>query len=314
MWLNWENDGYAESAPALRWMRNNWNLTVIRAAMGIEPTGAYLTNPDKAVMQVERIVQSAIDAGVYVIIDWHDHNAHEHQAQAVEFFSMMARAFGDQPNVLYEPYNEPLDVDWSLVVKPYHEAVIGAIRAEDPDNVVIVGSPHWSQDVDFAANDPVSDSNVMYALHFYSCTHTTTQRGKAERARSQGLPLFVTEWGATHADGGTDGLVCLSEAATWLAWLDENRIGWTAWKLDNCPGDASCILKPHAPLTGGWTSAYLNGHALFVRANMQEEELSVEAPESDSGAIERYDASQIDASDAGDADAQESGSPDGPSG
>src|SRR3954462_408067 len=34
MWLNWEDTGYAESLPALKWMRNNWNLSVIRAAMG----------------------------------------------------------------------------------------------------------------------------------------------------------------------------------------------------------------------------------------------------------------------------------------
>src|SRR4051812_4767723 len=33
MWLNWETSGYAENATALRWMRNNWHLNVIRAAM-----------------------------------------------------------------------------------------------------------------------------------------------------------------------------------------------------------------------------------------------------------------------------------------
>src|SRR6188768_1950283 len=42
MWLNWESEGYAEDATALRWMRNNWKLSVIRAAMGVEPAGAYL--------------------------------------------------------------------------------------------------------------------------------------------------------------------------------------------------------------------------------------------------------------------------------
>jgi hypothetical protein len=52
MWLNWEDDGYAEDATALRWMRNNWNLTVIRAAMGVEPDNAYLASPDVAKEQV----------------------------------------------------------------------------------------------------------------------------------------------------------------------------------------------------------------------------------------------------------------------
>ena len=35
----------------------------------------------------------------------------------------------------------------------------------------------------------------------------------------QGAALFVTEWGATHADGGTDGKVCLDEAGAWHEWM-----------------------------------------------------------------------------------------------
>src|SRR5688500_12190265 len=45
MWLNWEPDGYAEDPTALRWMRNNWKLTVVRAAMGVEADGAYTSYP-----------------------------------------------------------------------------------------------------------------------------------------------------------------------------------------------------------------------------------------------------------------------------
>lgn len=269
MWLNWENDGYAENADALKWMRNNWNLTVIRASMGITPEGAYLSNSERARSQVETIVNNAIDAGVYVIIDWHDHAAHEHQTEAVEFFGAMAEKFGEHPNVIYEPYNEPLAVDWSGTVKPYHEQVVAAIRASDPDGIVILGTPNWSQDVDTAALDPVAGDNLMYTLHFYSCTHTASVRGKADRAVRAGLPLFVTEWGATDADGGTDGRLCLDAAATWLDWLNARQIGWTAWKLDNCAQDSSCLLTPDAPIAGGWTDPYLHGHAPFVRANMQ---------------------------------------------
>lgn len=269
MWLNWENDGYAEDATALRWMRNNWQLRVIRAAMGIEPGGAYLSDPQKARGQVERIVDNAIAAGVYVIIDWHDHKAEMHQSQAVQFFSEMAQKYGDKPNVLYEPFNEPLDIDWKSTLKPYHEAVVAAIRAKDPDNLIILGTPNWSQDVDRAAESPLSGTNLLYTLHFYSCTHGANLRSRAQAAFSQGLPLFVSEWGATHADGGTDGKVCLDEARLWHEWMNAAGIGWTAWKLDNCSQDSTCILAPGAPVTGGWTSSYLHGHGLFVRARMQ---------------------------------------------
>lgn len=271
MWLNWEDDGFAEDLTALRWMRNNWSLNVIRASMGIEPEGAYLQNPDKARAQVTRIVENAIEAGVYVLIDWHDHNAHQHQAEATAFFTEMASKYGDKPNVLYEPYNEPLDIDWAGALKPYHEAVIAAVRAKDPDNIIVLGTPNWSQDVDRAAEAPASGENLAYTLHFYACTHKEWLRGKAEAALSKGLPLLVTEWGATHADGGTDGKVCLDEARGWHDWLNANGIGWTAWKLDACGQDSSCILAPGAPKSGGWTSKHLQGHGTFVRARMQGE-------------------------------------------
>lgn len=265
MWLNWENDGYAENAQALLWMRDHWNLSVIRAAMGVEPGGAFLSNPDKARQQVETVIDNAIAAGVYVLVDWHDHNAIEHQEQAVAFFSALAEKYADVPNVIYEPFNEPLAIDWASALKPYHEAVVSAIRAVDPDNVIVLGTPSWSQNVDIVAHNPLTGVNLMYTLHFYSCTHTGSLRAKAQNALGEGLPLFVTEWGATNADGGLDGLVCLEEAETWLDFLASNQISWTAWKLDNCPVDSTCLLQPGAPPSGGWTSEYLHGHASFVR-------------------------------------------------
>jgi len=269
MWLNWEDDGYAEDAAALRWLRNNWGLTVIRASMGIDPEGAYLEDPERAREQVETIVENAIAAGVYVIIDWHDHEAELHEDEAVAFFREMAMAYGDTPNVLYEPYNEPLQVSWSDVIKPYHEAVVAGIRQIDPDNVVILGTPSWSQHVHKAAVDPVEGDNLMYTLHFYACTHGEQLRGWGDRALDEGLALFVTEWGATHADGGLDGLVCLDEASAWHEWMNRNHIGWTAWKFDDCGRDSSCILAPEAPLSGGWSLEHLFGHGPFVRARMQ---------------------------------------------
>ena len=271
MWLNWEGDGYAESLTGLKWMRNNWHLSVIRAAMGVAPEGAYLSNPAQAKAQVEQIVDNAIAAGVYVLIDWHDHNALDHQAESVAFFGEMAAKYAGVPNVLYEPFNEPLKVDWSSQLKPYHEAVVAAIRAADPLNVVVLGTPNWSQDVDQAAKDRLVGDNLMYTLHFYACDHGTSLINKAKAALAHGAPLFVTEWGATKADGGLDGRVCEVQAQAWMDFLKANGIGWAAWKFDNCFPDSSCILSAEAPVDGGWPSQYLHGHGLYVRARMQGE-------------------------------------------
>ncbi|HKO47949.1 MAG TPA: glycoside hydrolase family 5 protein [Polyangiaceae bacterium] len=270
MWLNWENDGYAESLEGLKWLRNNWNLSVVRASMGIAEDGGFFDNPEKARAQVVKIVDNAIAAGVYVIIDWHSHDAHEQTEQSVAFFKEMASKYAGVPNVLYETFNEPTNVSWSTDLKPYHTAVVAAIREIEPNGIIVLGTPNWSQDVDKAAREPVVGTNLMYALHFYACTHGGSLIAKARAALLLGVPLFVTEWGATHADGGRDGLVCVEKAQEWMDFMNPLGISWAAWKFDNCTPDSTCFLTPNAPVNGGWTSEYLRGHGLYLRARMQE--------------------------------------------
>ncbi|WP_051326167.1 cellulase family glycosylhydrolase [Glycomyces tenuis] len=266
MWLHWQTQPYAQNLQALEWMRDNWNIEVFRVAMGVEPEGAYLSDSARWKAEVETVINNAATAGVYVIVDFHAHEAHQHQSEAVAFFDDLAERYGDLPNVIWEPYNEPTDVSWSGTVKPYHEAVVSTIREHDPDNIIVLGSPTWSQDVDVAAADPVSGTNLMYTLHFYSCTHTDWLRAKADTAIDAGLALFVTEWGASAADGGLDGRACLDEAQRWIDWMASNGISWTAWKLD-VGTDTTNLLSSGAPVTGGWDN-HLHGHAPFVVENL----------------------------------------------
>ncbi|HET9955285.1 MAG TPA: glycoside hydrolase family 5 protein [Polyangiaceae bacterium] len=269
MWLNWDPTGYAQSKAALQYMRDSWNLRVFRAAMGVDAEGAYLLDPDTAKAQVNRIVQNAIDLGVYVIIDWHDHEALAHADQARAFFDEMSKKWGEYPNVMYEVFNEPLDLDWGSQLKPYHASLVDVIRKNDPDNIILLGTPNWDQDVDVAAQSPLAGKNLMYTLHFYACSHAARERSKAQTARSRGLPMFVTEWGATHADGGVDGVVCEGEARTWHDFLDQHAISWAAWKMDGCT-DSSCLFKNRdVPVDGGWTAQQLNGHAPLVIDEMK---------------------------------------------
>ncbi len=136
-WDNWWPQYY--NASVVQWLRDDWCVDVVRPAMGIEPDGAYLKNPEASKQRIMTVVEAAIDAGVYVIIDWHAHNLH--QAEAVAFFSEMAERYGKHPNVIYEIFNEPeKDETWQQV-KDYATTVIAAIRKHDPDNLVIVGSP-----------------------------------------------------------------------------------------------------------------------------------------------------------------------------
>jgi len=275
MWLNWESQKFAEDKQGLMFLRDNWNASLIRAAMGVDTTDTddYLSNSAVATAAVDQIVQNAIDLGLYVIIDWHDGAADKHQAEAISFFTQMATKWGSYPNVIYETFNEPTTQAWSTVLKPYHQAVIAAIRAVDPDNLIILGTRNYSQYVDEPAADPVAGTNLMYTLHFYSCTHKQPLRDRAEAAFGKGLPLFVTEWGATNADGGTpkNPDLCLDEAQLWHTWMNSHKISWAAWKFDRCV-DKTCYFNSTMtiPTSGGWTDDMLTGHAPFVRDRMRE--------------------------------------------
>jgi endoglucanase len=283
MWLNYESIPFSGSKKALAFMRDKWKLQVIRAAMGTDPTPA-----PSSVTKVHNIIRNALALGVYVIVDWHTEKAVDQRAAAVAFFSDMAAKYGEYPNVIWETYNEPKGYDWvntsdpSKSIKTYHQAVVDAIREKDPDNIIVLGTPNYSQRVDIAAADPVAGTNLAYTVHFYSCTHQAAFRDMADKAMAAGAAIFITEFGATDADGGLPSprnhyYVCADEATEWFDWMAENKIGGVAWKLD-IGADASCILKSGASENGPWPDEDLStfaggtdegpgitgGHGLFV--------------------------------------------------
>lgn len=249
------------NAGVVRWLKKDWKAGIVRVAVGIAQ-GGYLEHPEAETARVTKVIDAAIAEGLYVLIDWHDHNAHEHEAQATAFFRKMATKYGAKPNVMYELWNEPTKIGWSDVVKPYAERVTAAIRKIDRDNMIIVGSPTWSQDVDVAAADPVKDPNVAYTLHFYAGTHKQYLRDKAEAAMAKGVALFVTEWGTTDASG--DGKVDVESTNEWLAFMRKHGLSHCNWSIAD-KVEASAILRPGAAAEGGWRESDLTESGRLVR-------------------------------------------------
>ncbi len=262
-WSQWIPKYY--TASTIKWLRDDWKITVIRAAMAVKPDG-YEKNPEVERAKVIAVVDAAIELGIYVIIDYHAHTAQDNRAQAQAFFADMARRYGKSPNVLYEPYNEPLDVSWEKVLKPYHEAVIDSIREHDPDNIVIVGTRNWSQHVAEAAANPIQRSNVAYTLHFYANTHGQWLRDQAQAAMASGAALFVTEYGTTDATGNG----AVNEAATreWWAFLDKNYISHLNWSVADIPESSAALFAGASP-EGGWTLSQIKPSGLLVRDELR---------------------------------------------
>ena len=286
-WLQW--DAGIASPNTIEWLVQNWNIDVFRIAMGVEYEGGYLENKTAVRARVGELIEACIQNGIYVIVDWHDHSAHERLDDVLEFFTDIAQTYGHLPNIIYEPYNEPLNVSWDNVLRPFHIAVIDRIRLYDSNNIIVCGTREWSQRVDEAANNPILRDNIMYTIHFYSCTHGAGLRAHGDYALSRGLALFCTEWGATHADGGDDGIVCHVEAERWTDWMRDNNISWAAWHLVNY-GQATSMIRGDAgtnasnwvnfstttPTNNNGTSFY--GHAWFVYSKIQEGRVNCRRP------------------------------------
>jgi endoglucanase len=244
-WHNWWPRFY--NKDCVKWLATDWKCSVVRAALGVEPKGAYLDKPQWSKEKLEAVVQAAIENDVYVIIDWHSHGSKLPEAKS--FFAEIARKYGKHPHVLYELFNEPVNDPWPKV-KQYSIELIKTIRAIDPDNVILVGSPHWDQDIHLVADDPIQGfTNIMYTCHFYAATHGKFLRDRCDYALQKGIPLFISESAAMQASG--DGPLNLREWQTWVDWCATNKVSLVTWSIAD-KAESCSMLRPSAASEGNW--------------------------------------------------------------
>ncbi len=257
-WSQWHPKFY--DAETIRRLVVDWQSSLVRAAMAVEYEG-YLDHPEDERARVETVVDAAIANDLYVLIDWHDHHADLHADQAQIFFAAMAQKYANVPNVMFEIWNEPIDVSWPEV-KSYAERTLGTIRGKGANNLVIVGSPSWSTEVVAAADDRLADPNVAYTFHFYAASHKQESRDKIQLALDKGIAIFATEWGTCTYDG--NGFIDEESSTTWLDFLAERNISWANWSM-SLKEESCTALNAGATPTGPWAAEDLSQSGAFVK-------------------------------------------------
>lgn len=236
---------------------NDWGISLFRLAMYVEE-GGYVKNPSQWRSWIDQYVDECEKRGIYCLIDWHvlnPGNPNNNLSAAKEFWDYMSKKHGSKKHVLYEICNEPNGVDWS-VVKNYAEAVIPVIRANDSETIIIVGTPTWSQDVDKASQNKLSGDNIMYTLHFYAGSHGQYLRDKGDAALRNGIALFVTEFGTSHASG--DANYSPEETRTWVKWMNERKISWACWSYAD-KNEVSSSLVSGSCNSRNWNNTTASG-------------------------------------------------------
>ena len=246
---SWYNSGVVDA------LVDNWKCTVIRVAW--DRNNGANNGADVA----QSVIDYCIQKGIYVVIDWHSHTAHENESQAVDYFRGAAQQYKDVPNVIFEIYNEPIVAGGAEAengfpdnarktwtgIRPYSVNVTKAIRETGSKNLIIIGTPYYCQHIGVAAENPVDDNgkpfeNLAYAFHFYAASHGP----KAMYVERDGggneatyletgmykLPVFVSEWGTCHRDGAQS----IDETNTnwWFdEYIDPMHMSWCAWSASS---------------------------------------------------------------------------------
>ena len=256
----------------VRELVNRFDLDVFRLAMYCGPADGDhgyadgdLAHRDMLEQLVIKGVEICAKLGIYCILDWHvllEKTPMKYKEEAKAFFAKMCPLLKDYDNVIYEICNEPNgpEAPWSEV-KAYAEEVIPVIRGIDPEKIIIVGTPMWSQDVHLAAKDPLAYENIMYTMHFYADTHKEELRDKVREALTKDLPIFCTEFGVCNAQG--DGDINVEESKTWIRFLKENSISFVIWNLSN-KNETSAILSPDCRVDYGYKDADFSPCGKFI--------------------------------------------------
>lgn len=270
-WSSFQNDGGKfYQTNVVDHLVEEWDIQVIRAAMGVEQADGgigYISDPVGEYAKVKTIIDAAIANDIYVIVDYHTHYAFEYETQAIKFFTDIATEYGNNDHILYEIFNEPIaetrakesqafddgefDLTWNNAVKPYAINVINAIREIDPDNMIIVGTPGYSQGVWTAAANPITPTdlsledgaipNIAYTFHFYAGSqyHPALKSPFADAVKQ--IPIFVTEWGTVEETGSGD--VNGVETLDWMTnYLKANNISHANWSISDKAEGASSII------------------------------------------------------------------------
>lgn len=275
-WSQWYGNFYNQNVVNTLASTNStgWGGSVIRAAIA-----------DKNVSLTKSMIDWAIAAGVYIIVDNHSHCAHTETSAVASYFSTISsyvKQKGNPPNVIYEIYNEPLYqnctsgtdassggtlTSWSTI-KSFAETVIAAIRANDANNIIIVGTPNYSQNTEAARANPITSyRNIMYALHFYASTsgHASLKYNLL-RGKCYNFPIFISEWGTSESTG--DGTVSIDMNNSWMSWVETLGVSWANWSIVD-KGESSGALVSGAGSGGYWSDSQLSKSGSYVRKIMK---------------------------------------------
>jgi endoglucanase len=299
----WSNDPYGGAPLAdvstYQAMRT-WHINVIRVPLnedcwldinGVRVGGAaYRT-------AIANEVSAAHQAGMYVILDLHwsapgsqpalSQNPFPDEDHSPAFWSSVARAFKDDPGVIFDLFNEPFDywgtnpdhwAGWlngdtqtryttggspSTVTANWRSAgmqeLIDAVRATGAGQPVLVNGLDWGNDdsgwLSHAPSDPAGQ--LIVGAHIYpgqGCSTVSCWNAVYPSLQSR-YPVLIGETGDNSAAPVSPFL------STFLDYADANHWSYLAWTWDVWPNSSNVLI-------GGWDGTPTTGEGTTYKAHL----------------------------------------------
>jgi len=250
-----------------------WGASVIRLPFNqewaLEKPGY---DPQRYRSAIESVVEMAARRGAYTLLDlqWLDNRSMRGtvggepnyvaplpNSDSIVLWEQLGALWRDEPAILFDSFNEPHDVlpddrepvmgireDGSTFPRrhkrvgksgwhPWARQLIRAIRRTHPDPLIFVSGTDWGYDL---RDYPLTGvTGVVYSTHVYPAKRIAWHHAFGQL--SEVAPVFVGEWGGGEED--------LSWGEKLLSYMDQRRIGWSAWSWSDHPR----LIQPSTPYT-----------------------------------------------------------------
>ena len=244
-------------------MVREWNMNVLRLPIS---NWIYALNPALYMSQLDRAIQLANSAGLYVVLDLHDDaksgspygdNAGLPKTESLAFWKIIAAHYKNNPMVMFDIFNEPKDTSWQQWLHGGgtvdganvvgFQDLVDAIRSVGAQQIIIVepgsaggGSPANAGWVTIG-NNTINDPNIMYSLHIYDSIMDTPQQQDARWGPILNhQPIFYGEWALLPNGYGTAGYdhcknIPHSQAdqivTAFMQYMASRHANWTAFQF-----------------------------------------------------------------------------------
>ncbi len=208
---------------------------------------------------LDQVVAMANSHGLYVILDLHDYikdgspygtGANAPKPESVAFWKAIATHYKNNTMVIFDLYNEPQFPDANTWLNGGGtqkgstgktapiigmQALVNAVRSTGAHQILIISGVH------VAGTLRINDPNIMYTVHtFHKVVVGTPAIWNADWGTFLGhYPLYYGEWALLP--NGSAPYYCMTatpenasqKVLNFLAYMDQNKMSWTAWQFDN---------------------------------------------------------------------------------